>query len=147
MNTKLFLYLCHSLWQLANSASIPSLFKKWSLFRHLFESGLAFWLALSNKSESDVVQFLRKPCSFHKTAPSKTPAAMLGGSPRWHTQSERTRHSQDVSVSASLPQLKPHAMEVSYPTNVWATYRTVCKWRVVVVLSRYVLSDLLCSNR
>ena len=37
---------------------------------YLCESGLAFSFALSNMSERDIVQYLRKPSSFHRNAPS-----------------------------------------------------------------------------
>lgn len=66
------------------------------LLPYLFESGSTWWLALSN-----IIQFLRKPGSFHKKAPSENTAPMPRGSlrkpmergpgiPRWPTLSQIT---------------------------------------------------------
>lgn len=85
MNIKLFLCLCHSLWQLANSALIPSFIKKWSLFPDLWIRADLFWATEVRAT----LQFLGKTWSSHRNAPSENPAAMLWGSPRWPLESER----------------------------------------------------------
>ena len=141
-NIKQFSYLCQSLWQPANSASILSLFKKWNLSLYLFESRLAFWPALGNKRETDMVQFLRKPCSFHKNAPSKNPVTTLRGSPRGPWTVKDLGIPQTFQPPLNCPGWSHMQQRWVIPTKLYSTCRTVCKWMMVVCYAAIVTEIL-----